>query len=132
MAMRLSRRKISRHYATALVQGADSGKLALQLAAHLIETKRTKELSLIIRDITHHLSLQGIVSASVISAHELSAQTKKAIIDFVQKTTNASDVQLQEDVKPELLGGIRLKFPGHELDTTIAKRLTLLKTNYKK
>jgi len=31
-----------------------------------------------------------------------------------------------------VLGGIKLELPGRELDTTITRQLTLLKTRYKK
>lgn len=132
MATRLSRRKISRYYASALIEGVGADGLALQLAAYLIEAKRTKELDLIVRDIAHHLSLSGVVSASVDSAHKLSDATKKAIIEMVKSYAKAETVELSEQVKPELLGGLLLKFPDHELDTTVSRRLTLLKTNYKK
>lgn len=132
MAIRLSRRKIASYYATSLVDGVDSGKLALQLAAYLIESRRIKELGLIVSDIEFQLSLNGIVLANVTSAHDLDELTKKAIIDLVKNNTGADQVQLREYADPSVLGGVRLEFTGSELDTTIARRLTKLKTNFKK
>lgn len=132
MATRLSRRKIADYYASSLVDGADAKKLALQLAGFLTESGRIKELSLIISEIEYSLSLKGIVMASVTSAHKLDELTKKAIIDLIKENTDAKQVQLREYTDLSVLGGVKLEFTGSELDTTIARRLTKLKTNFKK
>lgn len=132
MAIRLSRRKIASYYAQALLDGTNGQKLALQLAAYLIESGRTKELVSIISDIEYQLSLSGVVLANITSAHELSSLTRAAVVDLIKKTTNATDIQLKEYIDTNVLGGVKLEFTGFELDTTIARRLTKLKTNYKK
>lgn len=132
MATRLSRRKIASYYATALVDGVDAKKLALQLAGFLIENGRVKELELIINEIEYQLGLRGIVLANITSAHKLDEMTKKAIINLVKSNTGADNVQLREYADPSVLGGVKLEFTGSELDTTIARRLTKLKTNFKK
>jgi len=51
MAFRLSRRKIAQYYTTQLLEGADTKKLSLELAAFLIESRRVNEMKLIVRDI---------------------------------------------------------------------------------
>lgn len=132
MAIRLSRRKLARYYAQSLIDSVDTKKLAPQLAAYLVESGRTKELQLIIDDINYQLSLIGVVTATVTSAHNLDTATQKSIIDLISKKTNATDVQLQKNINPSVFGGLKLEFPGFEMDTTIARRLTTLKTNYKK
>jgi F0F1-type ATP synthase delta subunit len=132
MATRLSRRKIASYYANSLADGVDAKKLALQLAGFLVESGRVKELSLIVSEIEYHLSLKGIVVANVASAHELDDLTKKAIINLVKNSTKADQVQLREYTDSSVLGGVKLEFTGSELDTTIARRLTKLKTNFKK
>jgi F-type H+-transporting ATPase subunit delta len=132
MAIRLSRRKIASYYAQSLIDGIDAKKLTLQLAAYLIESRRTKELVSIISDIEYQLSLSGVVLANITSSHELSDLAKAAVTDLVKQTTGATDIQLQERIDPSVFGGVKLEFTGFELDTTIARRLTALKTNYKK
>jgi F0F1-type ATP synthase delta subunit len=131
MAVRLSRRKIAIHYATSLVEGLDVKQLTKELAAYLVESKRTKELPLIISDIEHQLGLMGVVSAKVTSAHILDDIAKKALIDLVRDKTGARQVNLKESLDPKVLGGMKLEFTGTELDTTIARRLAKLKTNFK-
>ncbi|MFZ2125076.1 MAG: F0F1 ATP synthase subunit delta [Candidatus Saccharimonadales bacterium] len=131
MAVRLSRRKIAIHYATSLIEGLDTKQLTKELAAYLVESKRTKELSLIISDIEYQLGLMGVVSARVTSAHILDDIAKKALIDLVRDKTGARQIHLNENLDPKVLGGMKLEFTGIELDTTIARRLAKLKTNFK-
>lgn len=131
MSRKLSRRSLAMYIATQLVSG-NRAKVVKELAAYLVDTRRTKELSLIIRDINFYLSEVGITSATVISANELSAATKKAIEKFVATKTKSSEVAIETEVDPSVLGGIKISVPGYELDQTIAYQLTALKTRYKK
>ncbi len=132
MAVRLSRRKLSNYYAMSLMAGADSATLAAQLAAYLVESRRVNELRLIINDIEHQLSLNGIILANVTSAHNLDERTKVAIVNLIRGTTDAKHVRLEEHLDSSLLGGVRLEFSGSKLDTTVARRLSTLKTNCKR
>jgi len=132
MVVRLSRQKLSKYYADSLMNGADAKKLAGQMAAYLIETKRTKELSMLVSDIEYQMSLKGVVIANVRSAHTLDEIAKTALIDLIHRNTDATKIRLTEHLDPSVLGGVKLEFTDTELDTTIAKRLITLKTNYKK
>lgn len=132
MAIRLSRQKLSKYYAASLMNGVAAKKIAKQVAAYLIETKRTKELSMLVSDIEYQMSLKGVVIANVTSAHTLDEIAKTALIDLIRRNTAATKIRLTEHLDPSVLGGVKLKFTDTELDTTIARRLTTLKTNYKK
>jgi F-type H+-transporting ATPase subunit delta len=132
MAARLSRRKITSYLAEQMVAGTPVGQLVLQLAAYLIETKRTSEVGLIVRDIEYELSSRGIVLAQVTSALDLTTATEAAVTKLIKDTTGASKVNLRKFIDPEVLGGVKIDLPGLQLDTTIARRLTTLRTNYKK
>lgn len=132
MARKLSRRAIAEHIAERLLAGDSQEKLTKQVAAYLIENRRTKELSLMVRDIQYYLAEKGHVAGTVTAAAELSEATQKAIQSFTQSETGATKVHLDTIVDPTVLGGIRLSIPGKELDTTISRKITLLKTRYKK
>ena len=129
---KLSRRAVAEHIAERLIAGESQQKLLEQLAAYLIESRRTKELSLMVRDIQYYLADKGYVSGTVTSAFELSKATEDAIKAFAKSETGASHIQLDAVVDPSVLGGVRLSLPGKELDTTISRKITLLKTRYKK
>lgn len=132
MARKLSRRALALHVATHLVNGKPQKEIAQQLAAYLIWTRRTRELSIIVRDIQFYLAEHGHVAGTVTSARDLSADTLKEIKTFTRDKTGAKNVSLDIDVDESLIGGIKLEIPGYELDTTIARQLTTLKTRYKK
>ena len=132
MPGRISRRSIAEYIATGLIDGKDKKALLKELAGFLVETKRTKELDLIISDIEFQLSDKGIVSTVVTSAADLTAETKKAVEAFVKEKTKAKQVSLQSMVDPTVLGGVKIAVPGYELDQTVAHQLTVLKTRFKK
>jgi F-type H+-transporting ATPase subunit delta len=132
MAVRLSRRKIAEYIATQVTKGGSMKELATSLAAFLIDTRRTTEIELIIRDIQFQLAECGVVLASVVSADALSDATRTAIIDMVTKQTTAKTVELNQFIDPTVLGGVRIDIPGRQLDATIFRRLSLLTTNNKK
>lgn len=130
---RVSRRSIADYVAASLISGTP-GKQQLfrELAAFLIAEKRTKELELIVRDIEYALSEKGHVQTTVLSARELTEEAKKAVASFVKNETGASDVQLTNTVDPSVLGGMKITVPGREMDHTVARQLTVLKTSFKK
>lgn len=132
MATRLSRRKLTGHIADQLVAGIKSDQPVQQLAAFLVDHKRTNELDLIIRDIEYGLSERGIVLAKVTSAFDLTEATRQAVTELVQNHTDARQVQLHQYIDRDVLGGVKIDLPGSQLDATIARRLTLLRTNHKK
>ena len=72
------------------------------------------------------------MQASIVSAFDLSAETKKALEAFVKTKTKATQVSLSNMVDPSVLGGVKITIPGRELDQTVARQLTVLKTRFKK
>lgn len=129
---KLSRRAVTEYIAEQLLAGAPQQKLIEQLAAYLIESRRTKELNLMVRDIQYYLADKGHVSGTVTTAFELSQATKDALNAFAKAETNAKQVNLDTIVDPTVLGGMKISIPGKELDTTVSRKITLLKTRYKK
>ena len=132
MAGRLSRRRIATYITDGLVGGTHKATLLEQLAAHLIETRRTNELGLIVRDIEYQLAEKGHLSATITSAYDLTAETKKAIESFVKDKTKATNVSLTTMIDPSVLGGVKISLPGREINQTVAHQLTVLKTRFKK
>lgn len=132
MARKLSRRDLAKHVASRLIDGASQADTTKQLAAYLIQSRRTKELPLIVRDIQFYLAEQGHIAGKVTSAHELTAATLKELEAFTKNKTGAKNVSLDTEVDASLLGGVKLEIPGYELDSTVARHLTILKTRYKK
>lgn len=131
MAQKLSRRNLATYVADHWTEQSHT-KVVRQLAAYLVETRRTKELDLIVRDVDYLLSERGVVNARITSAFDLSAETNRAIKQLVKERTGAKTVTTHSETNPSLLGGFKVQLPGRELDRTIAHQLTVLRTRFKK
>jgi len=78
------------------------------------------------------LSEHGIVIAHVGTALKLSESVREDIITMIKDTQHATKVHLSEYIDPGLILGFKVDLPGKQLDTTIARKLTALQTQYKK
>jgi F-type H+-transporting ATPase subunit delta len=123
MAARVSRRKIALYVVQRLLAGAKQKAVMQEVAAFLVETRRIRELDLIVRDIEGELANNGIVVADVLSAYPLADELKKE----VGKLVGAKDLQLRETVDPSVLGGMRIAVPGQRFDGTLRHRIAALK-----
>lgn len=132
MARKLSRRSIAEYFIDQIEAGTSQSTVVKQIAAYLIETRRTKEISLLIKDIEHELMQRGTVTATVTSAFKLGDTSLSSIKSMIRRLTDTKHVNLSTDVDRAVLGGIKLELPGKELDNTIARKLSGLRANYKK
>jgi len=123
MAARVSRRKIALYVVGQLLAGAKQKAVMQEVAAFLVETRRTRETDLVIRDIEGELAAEGIVVADVLSAYPLADELKKE----VSKLVGAKDLQLRETVDSSVLGGMRIAVPGKRFDGTLRHRIAALK-----
>ncbi len=130
MPRRLSRRLLAQYVADGLSKG--DKKVMPQLAAYLIEQRRTKEASLIARDIEYRLASQGTILGTVTSAFPLEQKAMAAIEATVAKTTKAQRVTLTNEINEALLGGYVVSLPGKEADHSVKRQLTVLRTRLKK
>ena len=123
MPIRLSRRKLATFTTEKLLAGASKKAIFRELAAYLVDTGRTRELELIIRDIEDMLANRGVVVADIVSARPLTHSMKAEIGTLI----NARSVQLREKVDESVLGGVRIDLPGRRFDGTIRHKLNALK-----
>lgn len=122
MAHAISRRKLAQHTAAMIVAGKTD--LAIrQLAAFLLHAGRTREADLVVRDIETELAHRGTVVATVTTARPLSAELRAAVTELL----HAKQAHINEIVDSRVLGGIRIDVPGKQYDTTVRRKLELLK-----
>jgi F-type H+-transporting ATPase subunit delta len=122
MAGRISRRKLAVYTAVRLLKG-DGSAVFRELAAYLVETRRVRELELIVRDIELALAERGMVVADVASARPLTDSLKNEI----KQLTGGKDLALRETLDESLLGGVKINLPGKRLDATLRHKLQALK-----
>lgn len=125
----ISRRRLASYVSDELASGAAIKPLLTHVASYLLEHKQTNQVALLIRDIEAILARDhGVVLAKVISARELSAGLIKNIEQFVASSEGAKQVEVSTSVDPSLLGGIIIRTPSAELDTTVRKQLNALRS----
>lgn len=124
MSERISRRKLADYVAEMLTKDAASARRSIdEIAAYLVETRRTAEQDLLVRDIESALARRGVVIADVTSAHPLDSQAKQRLEDIV----GAKKLHLRETIDRDLIGGLKLRLPDQELDQTVARSLRELR-----
>lgn len=125
--VRLSRRLLARHTAERLLAGASQASVVESLSAYLVDTGRTREADLIVKDIVADLADHGVVLASATTAFGMTDAVRKQIEQFISDETGAKEIILEEQTDPSVLGGVKLSIPGQELDSTIARKLNHLR-----
>lgn len=129
MATRLSRRKIAQYYGEELLKGTSKAKLTRELAAYLVDTRRTRELVLIVRDIEDVLAHNGVVVADVTSVQPLDDEARASIKSLVSNVYDATELHIRQHIDPTILGGVHVQLPNEEFDGTLRHKLTRLSAN---
>jgi F-type H+-transporting ATPase subunit delta len=89
-------------------------------------------LHLIIKNfISLYKSHNKIISADVITAVAVEKSTRDKIIELVKRNTDF-DVELEEKVNPEIIGGSIINIGDYQLDNSVQTQLKNLKNNYNK
>lgn len=126
--MKPSRRKLSQEVVKAIIANPGrKGDLLKQLAAYLIVNKKAAQADLLMLDIANELEQsQGLVVAEVSSARPLTSVSRDAIKAKLKAQTGAKNIELNEQIKPELIGGIVVRTPKFELDASVKRQLKQL------
>lgn len=117
---------MAEYVATQLMTGKDT--VIEELAAYLVESRRTREVGLVVRDIESALARHGVVVAHVASAHALDDSTRGSLEQLLKQTFSAEMLYLEETVEPSLLGGVKVAAADKELDTSARRRLQQLRS----
>lgn len=127
--MKTSRHKIADFLAGQTLQsGIDAKKLSRKIAAFLLETGRTGELTSLSRDIMQKRAEKGVVEVTAVSAHPLSEQLRKEIKDNISVFyPQAKKIIINEVTDTNMIGGVRLELANQQLDLTVRSRLNRFK-----
>ncbi len=106
----------------------DVRTLAGAIAAYLLEERRTHDLESLIRDIMQYRIDHGIVEVDVVSAHELPEHIIADVKDILKRDyPHAKETEIDTDIKPEVIGGVRIELPNEQLDMTVKAKLDTFK-----
>lgn len=124
MSSKLSRRALASYVAESYRKNGSFGKALDEVAAYLIESRRTREAPLIVRDVETILAEHGTTIATVVSARGLDDQVRSAVTELIGN----GDVVLRETVDESLIGGVVIETPTAKLDASIRHKLAQLQT----
>lgn len=121
----ISRRRLAREVVRLLGEHPNRrSEIVQQLAGYIIDRKMVKQLDLLVKDIADELYIQqGHVTAEVDYVFDLSQETRAAITTLLTKATGARTVELQPIKEPNLLGGVVIRTPRHQLDASVRRKL---------
>jgi F0F1-type ATP synthase delta subunit len=120
----ISRRSLARYGTDQLLAGAPLDQVAKQLAAALLQSKRDKQVDLLISDIAGELEDRGkLASATVTSATPLTDHLKTELIKFIKSSTQVEHTALNEKVDKSVLGGVQIETARHSWDKTAKRAL---------
>jgi F-type H+-transporting ATPase subunit delta len=124
---KISRRKLALHAAQRLAGGDAVSDVMRELGAYLIESRRQRELELIVRDIETALLSKGIAIADTTSARALSKAATDDITAMIKSNySGVKQVLLRERIDPSVIGGVRIELPDRQLDATVRTKLEKL------
>ncbi len=127
---KLSRRIVAKTIAAGLLaEPSNKSKWIAMAAAYLIDSKQINKAEQLVQDVAREIYVQsGTLLATVISAHELSAELRRQIAASIAHKTGAKEVKLDAAVNPSLLTGYVARTPDYEINTTAQYRLKQLKS----
>ncbi len=123
-----SRRAIARKItAQILANRAEAPAIMKSLAAYLVDHHKSHEAERIMNDIADELMKQaGLLSVEVISARQLDDTVRGHLVDYLKQTTGAKEIDLQESIDENLIGGLIARTAAGEIDVSIRTKLRQL------
>ena len=126
--MKKSRNELSELIGKRTMHVSEYDALVNEIAAYLLMENITSDLDSIMRDVMQYRFEHGIVEATVLSAHELS----KVDLDDIDQVLraeypSATTYIVDQKIDTSLVGGVKIEFPGAQLDLSIFSRLNLFK-----
>lgn len=103
-------------------------KFTREVAGYLLEQNRTGELDSLARDLIDYRAKNGTVEVTAISAHQLTPVALKEVKRKVKQIyPNARQVIIDQRLDDSQIGGVRLEFPGRQLDLSLRAKVNKFK-----
>lgn len=106
----------------------DEKLLAKQIAAYLLEERRTGELESILRDIMQYRTDHGVLEAEVVTAHDVQSSVLNDVKELLHAAYPKADtVHVGTRRDDSVIGGVRVEMANEQLDMTIKAKLATFK-----
>ena len=107
--------------------------LTLSFFRIITEKNREKLLPLIAKEFHDaYNEYQGIGKAFVVTAVPLDNELREEILRVARKVVNKSEVELKEEVDPDIIGGFILNSGSLQIDSSIKHKLKIVQLDFSK
>ena len=126
--MRLQRLKISQAVNKLLIGDQDTSRMSKSIAAYLISTNRTGDLSSIMRDVVIDRAEVGIVEVNVRSAFKLTEPVLENIRGEIKQIyPNTTKFVVNQIIDKSVIAGIKIELPTQLIDLSVDSKLKTFK-----
>lgn len=106
--------------------------LTIAFLSIIVRKRREFYLEDIANEFIHqYKQLKGIITAIVVTANGVDEKLRKEITNIVH-TVSKSEVELEEKVDKDIIGGFILRFGDIQYDSSVARSLNMLRMNFSK
>lgn len=125
---KLPRHDIAKVLAERSLGRFDAKQFSEQIAAYLLQERRTADLEPLLRDIMQYRADHGIVEVIAVSAHPINDAVRSDITAQIQSLfPEATQIIISEELQPDVVGGVRLELPNQQLDLSVRNKLSRFK-----
>ena len=110
------------------LQKQASEKVAKEVSKFLVQCKRTKDLSKIMRELSRlQYERDNVQEVTMTSAHKMNESVKQKIL----KQMNVEHYVINEVIDEDLIGGVRIESNDSIFDLSVRNRLQKLKASHR-
>ena len=120
---KISARQLANYVVDELEKGSDLTVVAQQLAAYLLDSRQSRDLSKVIRLIEDELNSRGQSQVEIIGVHDVSDQIKQELANLL----GASNPVFHTSIDKSVIGGVKARSGESEIDLTVRGRLNKFK-----
>ena len=122
---KITTNELAKYAVDRIESGVEAPALAQQIAAYLLEERRSREMPMIMRAIEEELAKRGSAQITITAAHEVSEETKKQLANLLE----VKNPIFTEVIDREVIGGVKARSGETEIDLTVRGRLNNFKAN---
>ena len=116
---KISPSQLAEYAVNQIESGASVAEISKLLAGYLVDTRQTRESSKVLRAIEAELNRRGTTQVEVVSAHQISDETKKQLAVLL----GAKNPVFSEHIDLSVIGGVKAKAGEKQVDLTVRGRL---------
>jgi F0F1-type ATP synthase delta subunit len=106
----------------------DGKSLSKQIASYLLSEGRTADVEPLLRDIMQYRAEAGIVEAVAVTAHPLTSELRTQVrAQVMAAIPQAKQIIISEEIRPSMLGGVRIELPTQQFDLSVRAKLSRFK-----